>query len=868
MKSALASNSSARKRKIKSPLMSQKNTLDSYFSTPKKIYSTPKATVLSSDKGCNKTLSYPKLSKQDKISSPRRNLKSTPVKNGVMKDKPTLNTTGHNIISDNAENDENIDDLYVSQDLKKEIGSNFGEGTNVDVNLISSNVKTPKPEKYIGNKTPIRKVRSKHDLECNKSEIASTYKIRVSAGKFKEIIYNFYIDDYSKNYKKLNSKIIPDCCNPATCDKRHKDTDPMEIGTIKNATFFNILDNPLSNWLYDYVSNAAFSVLRPDQYFREDVLRILFDYILNGTSENHMRAIKHILSSHFQLHPPCTEKMRQFYLHLLDQAYNCLCRFETELTSDGVLSYVMKKLKMEVLQDIGGFADEKQSESDDSQSSQPITFELLEERHNNFQPLLDDEYKEVMDNIGDIMESSFRGSKMHLQKNTIIKRLTEALELIIDLLESDFLICVSKLKRYIADENESSKVQMPLIQSFMNSDFISSVFEMYAKTTNTALWRQLTRLIGIMAEQVHLFKLPVERLWEYPNIHEDCSAFATSFCSAVEKRDWDSSVQLQRLRAIQPPWLRYKVAMTWVNFQLNIRILDSDLTALVEIIHMHVKSPVKLEKPVRKVKCDKRVITRKSLVDIKKVTKKNQYGETKLHILCQRRNSSIAEIQSALAMPETDINAKDNNGYTPLHKAVIYASVLKTKLLLQHQILLGKSAVDIGAQNKAGSTPLHEAVRVKSLELCKLLVDHGGVSLLRKTNNSGETPLECAKDPANEVPDILQYFKGVMRKQEQLNLSPDSELNIGDHVIRMLMIACDAFFLDYHTWELYCVLKSEGNNVNASHEKFIIISKATLIKFSEAQTQLRKLRRILGQLAENPTNSALVKLWSSKLQNR
>ncbi|KAG8279112.1 hypothetical protein J6590_092162 [Homalodisca vitripennis] len=107
-----------------------------------------------------------------------------------------------------------------------------------------------------------------------------------------------------------------------------------------------------------------------------------------------------------------------------------------------------------------------------------------------------------------------------------------------------------------------------------------------------------------------------------------------------------------------------------------------------------------------------------------------------------------------------------------------------------------------------------------------------------------------------------------MRKQEQLNLSPDSELNIGDHVIRMLMIACDAFFLDYHTWELYCVLKSEGNNVNASHEKFIIISKATLIKFSEAQTQLRKLRRILGQLAENPTNSALVKLWSSKLQNR
>ncbi|KAG8319414.1 hypothetical protein J6590_092161 [Homalodisca vitripennis] len=140
------------------------------------------------------------------------------------------------------------------------------------------------------------------------------------------------------------------------------------------------------------------------------------------------------------------------------------------------------------------------------------------------------------------------------------------------------------------------------------------------------------------------------------------------------------------------------------------------------------------------VKCDKRVITRKSLVDIKKVTKKNQYGETKLHILCQRRNSSIAEIQSALAMPETDVNAKDNNGYTPLHKAVIYASVLKTKLLLQHQILLGKSAVDIGAQNKAGSTPLHEAVRVKSLELCKLLVDHGGKAFWNASSRSLKNP--------------------------------------------------------------------------------------------------------------------------------
>lgn len=52
-----------------------------------------------------------------------------------------------------------------------------------------------------------------------------------------------------------------------------------EMSTFNNGTFFSILDNSFSNWIYD-LSTAAFTVLRPEIYFRSDVLCILFDYLL------------------------------------------------------------------------------------------------------------------------------------------------------------------------------------------------------------------------------------------------------------------------------------------------------------------------------------------------------------------------------------------------------------------------------------------------------------------------------------------------------------------------------------------------------------------------------------------------------------
>lgn len=62
-----------------------------------------------------------------------------------------------------------------------------------------------------------------------------------------------------------------------------------------------------------------------------------------------------------------------------------------------------------------------------------------------------------------------------------------------------------------------------------------------------------------------------------------------------------------------------------------------------------------------------------------------------LHRLCRRKTGSMSKLFSLLAIPDVDVNAKDYNGWTPLHEAVISQSLLKVKALLNYQPPPGKS---------------------------------------------------------------------------------------------------------------------------------------------------------------------------------
>jgi ankyrin repeat protein len=90
-----------------------------------------------------------------------------------------------------------------------------------------------------------------------------------------------------------------------------------------------------------------------------------------------------------------------------------------------------------------------------------------------------------------------------------------------------------------------------------------------------------------------------------------------------------------------------------------------------------------------------------------------------------------------LAKAGADVNARDNDGNTPLHG--IYLTDVEEELL--------KLGADVNARNNEGETPLFTNVDNDSISL---FIAHGADLNIR--NNEGETVIEDAKDkgPARE----------------------------------------------------------------------------------------------------------------------
>ncbi|KAG6973948.1 hypothetical protein JG688_00003297 [Phytophthora aleatoria] len=79
-----------------------------------------------------------------------------------------------------------------------------------------------------------------------------------------------------------------------------------------------------------------------------------------------------------------------------------------------------------------------------------------------------------------------------------------------------------------------------------------------------------------------------------------------------------------------------------------------------------------------------------------------------------------------------DVNAKDENGYTPLQAAVSYNHMELVVFLLA-------SGADVKLGDNEMDTPLH---RCETVECAKLLLDHGAD--LNARNSEGQTPYDIA----------------------------------------------------------------------------------------------------------------------------
>ncbi|XP_053996301.1 tonsoku-like protein [Hylaeus anthracinus] len=130
--------------------------------------------------------------------------------------------------------------------------------------------------------------------------------------------------------------------------------------------------------------------------------------------------------------------------------------------------------------------------------------------------------------------------------------------------------------------------------------------------------------------------------------------------------------------------------------------------------------------------------TKRKLVTIKK----NEKGETLLHVACINGNIEAVE---KLLVDGHPLDVRDNFGWTPLHEAANHGFVEIAKLLLQH----GANVNDPGSIMCQGVTPLHDAASCGNLSMMRLLMEHGAnVELVA---NEDDTVLDCLEQWKDRV---------------------------------------------------------------------------------------------------------------------
>ncbi|XP_051983665.1 ankyrin repeat domain-containing protein 12-like isoform X2 [Xyrauchen texanus] len=141
-----------------------------------------------------------------------------------------------------------------------------------------------------------------------------------------------------------------------------------------------------------------------------------------------------------------------------------------------------------------------------------------------------------------------------------------------------------------------------------------------------------------------------------------------------------------------------------------------------------------------------------------KVNKRNERGETPLHMAAIR--GEVKQVKELISLG-ADVNVKDFAGWTPLHEAcnLGYYDVAK--------VLIGAGA-EVNTQGLDNDTPLHDASSSGYKDIVKLLLCHGGNAY--QANKRGERPVDVA-----DSQEIEQLLKGEIPLSEPEESSSESE---------------------------------------------------------------------------------------------
>ncbi|XP_051553357.1 ankyrin repeat domain-containing protein 12-like isoform X2 [Myxocyprinus asiaticus] len=141
-----------------------------------------------------------------------------------------------------------------------------------------------------------------------------------------------------------------------------------------------------------------------------------------------------------------------------------------------------------------------------------------------------------------------------------------------------------------------------------------------------------------------------------------------------------------------------------------------------------------------------------------KVNKRNERGETPLHMAAIR--GDVKQVKELISLG-ADVNVKDFAGWTPLHEAcnLGYYDVAK--------VLIGAGA-EVNTQGLDDDTPLHDASSSGHKDIVKLLLHHGGNAY--QANKRGERPVDVA-----DSQELEQLLKGEIPLSEPEESSSESE---------------------------------------------------------------------------------------------
>ncbi|CAL8346631.1 unnamed protein product [Merluccius merluccius] len=154
----------------------------------------------------------------------------------------------------------------------------------------------------------------------------------------------------------------------------------------------------------------------------------------------------------------------------------------------------------------------------------------------------------------------------------------------------------------------------------------------------------------------------------------------------------------------------------------------------------------------------KRVASRSTSKQKDKVNKRNERGETTLHLAAIRGDAKqVKELISLGA----DVNVKDFAGWTPLHEACNLGYYDVAKVLIA-------AGAEVNTQGLDDDTPLHDASSSGHKDIVKLLLRNGGNAF--QANKRGERPVDVA-----DSQELERLLKGELPLSDQEDSSSDSE---------------------------------------------------------------------------------------------